>query len=99
MVTKLGASVGSATNDAAALADAGSPGTTSDAAARERLEHIFLDLARGFDWDAVVTHLAAYPKALNATPCGRWSALHQAAFATSRAKRLRFRLAFFCDSV
>jgi hypothetical protein len=76
---------GSATNDGPPVADAGAPGTTSDGAALERISHMFLDKARSFNWDEVVSCVGAYPNIINQTPCGRWSALHQAAFAASCA--------------
>lgn len=74
----------------APAADAGSPGTSSDAAARERIAHQFLDQARAFNWELVVEGVNMWPNVINQTPCGRWSALHQAAFATSCAKGLSF---------
>ena len=66
-----------------AVADAGAPGTSSDSAAMERiqLQHGFLDAAKNFDWDAVVGAVTVHPALINAAPLGRWSALHQSAFA------------------
>eukprot|EP00930_Biecheleria_cincta_P013518 TRINITY_DN12005_c0_g1_i1.p1 TRINITY_DN12005_c0_g1~~TRINITY_DN12005_c0_g1_i1.p1 ORF type:complete len:743 (+),score=141.41 TRINITY_DN12005_c0_g1_i1:115-2343(+) len=42
-------------------------------------QHAFLDAARRYNWDEVRCMLDAQPYLLNVRPCGRWSALHQAA--------------------
>lgn len=47
---------------------------------RQELEHDFLDNAKSFNWDAVKTMLRETPDLINVKPCGRWTALHQAAF-------------------
>lgn len=51
-----------------------------DGEARVELEHDFLDNAKAFKWDAVRTMLRETPDLINVQPCGRWTALHQAAF-------------------
>lgn len=44
-----------------------------------KLEHMFLDAAKGHQWDKVKSALNRWPMLVNAHPMGRWSALHQAA--------------------
>lgn len=51
-----------------------------EAADRLELEHEFLDNAKGFHWSTVKTMLEQTPDLINVQPCGRWTALHQAAF-------------------
>ena len=41
--------------------------------------HTFLDFAKAYDWRQVENTLTAHPELINTQPCGRWSALHQAA--------------------
>jgi hypothetical protein len=48
---------------------------------RMRLEHQFLDYAKGYHWVGLAAVLKWDPDLVNAQPCGRWSALHQAACA------------------
>jgi len=43
--------------------------------------HEFLNAAKNYDWDVVRSKVEAQPKLINVRPCGRWSALHQAAAA------------------
>jgi len=43
-------------------------------------EHDFLDSAKSFNWGTVRSLLKETPDLINAQPCGRWTALHQAAF-------------------
>lgn len=47
---------------------------------RDELEHDFLDKAKSFEWVAVKSMLKEQPDLINVQPCGRWSALHQAAY-------------------
>lgn len=47
---------------------------------RTELEHDFLDAAKGFQWDNVKSMLETTPDLINVQPCGRWTALHQAAY-------------------
>lgn len=47
---------------------------------REELEHDFLDAAKGFNWSSVKEMLDKSPDLINVQPCGRWTALHQAAY-------------------
>ena len=42
-------------------------------------QHLFLDLAKEFKWDVVQRKVSDEPSLVNVQPCGRWSALHQAA--------------------
>eukprot|EP00411_Alexandrium_monilatum_P041628 CAMPEP_0175389768 /NCGR_PEP_ID=MMETSP0095-20121207/31061_1 /TAXON_ID=311494 /ORGANISM="Alexandrium monilatum, Strain CCMP3105" /LENGTH=315 /DNA_ID=CAMNT_0016688293 /DNA_START=17 /DNA_END=964 /DNA_ORIENTATION=- len=53
----------------------------ADDEARTELEHQFLDHAKGFEWEEVKSMLARAPDLINVQPAGRWTALHQAAFA------------------
>jgi len=46
---------------------------------RAELEHDFLDNAKSFSWGAVESMLRETPDLINVQPCGRWTALHQAA--------------------
>lgn len=48
--------------------------------ARLEKEHEFLDSAKSFEWAAVKAMLRETPGLINVQPCGRWTALHQAAF-------------------
>jgi hypothetical protein len=43
-------------------------------------QHQFLDLAKEFEWVEVQRKVSDEPSLVNAQPCGRWSALHQASF-------------------
>jgi hypothetical protein len=43
-------------------------------------QHEFLDLAKEFSWSAVKARILERPELVAAQPCGRWSALHQAAY-------------------
>jgi hypothetical protein len=45
----------------------------------EAKQHAFLDLAKGSDWKGLLKAVGVTPNIVNATPRGRWSALHQAA--------------------
>eukprot|EP00927_Polykrikos_kofoidii_P033149 TRINITY_DN2805_c0_g1_i1.p1 TRINITY_DN2805_c0_g1~~TRINITY_DN2805_c0_g1_i1.p1 ORF type:complete len:287 (-),score=81.20 TRINITY_DN2805_c0_g1_i1:69-929(-) len=51
-----------------------------EAQERLSLEHEFLDHAKAFEWDDVKTMLGEKSDLINVQPCGRWTALHQAAF-------------------
>lgn len=51
-----------------------------DRTERIELEHEFLDAAKAFSWDTVKTMLRETPDLINVQPCGRWTALHQAAY-------------------
>jgi hypothetical protein len=42
-------------------------------------QHVFLDHAKQFEWTDVKWCVAANPALVGVQPCGRWSALHQAA--------------------
>jgi len=42
-------------------------------------EHRFLDLAKNRQWDRMMEEVTRNPSVVNVQPCGRWSALHQAA--------------------
>eukprot|EP00747_Dinoflagellata_sp_TGD_P185340 gnl/TRDRNA2_/TRDRNA2_41842_c0_seq2.p1 gnl/TRDRNA2_/TRDRNA2_41842_c0~~gnl/TRDRNA2_/TRDRNA2_41842_c0_seq2.p1 ORF type:complete len:288 (+),score=86.81 gnl/TRDRNA2_/TRDRNA2_41842_c0_seq2:37-864(+) len=48
--------------------------------ARLELEHEFLDSAKSFQWADVKAKLESSPDLINAQPCHRWTACHQAAF-------------------
>ena len=52
---------------------------------RSAAEHQFLDLARVYDWMGLADALRWGPTLVNAHPCGRWSALHQAARAGEKS--------------
>ena len=47
-------------------------------------EHFFLDRAKDFDFDGVRALVEQNARYVNVQPCGRWSALHQAAHAGDR---------------
>jgi len=55
-------------------------GERDAAEARTELEHEFLDNAKSFNWSSVKGMLDETPDLINVQPCGRWTALHQAAF-------------------
>jgi hypothetical protein len=46
---------------------------------RLTIEHEFLDFAKRYDWIRLAAHLKWDPDLVNAHPCKRWTALHQAA--------------------
>jgi len=43
-------------------------------------QHAFLETAKNADWAAMKRFVNKTPAIVNVQPCGRWSALHQAAF-------------------
>jgi len=43
-------------------------------------QHEFLDLAKEFSWAEVKKRILERPELVTVQPCGRWSALHQAAY-------------------
>jgi len=60
-------------------------------------QHVFLDFAKNYEWDAVKRQVNAIPGLVSVQPSGRegeprWSALHQAAF-SGDADAVRFLLA------
>ena len=48
-------------------------------------QHAFLDAAKQFNWDKIKALVLANPAYVNVQPCGRWTAIHQAAYNGNQA--------------
>ena len=67
---------------AAAPAPAPAPAPAAPAVAPPSIgeQHAFLEAAKQFDFDKVKSLVLANPAYVNVQPCGRWTAIHQAAY-------------------